>query len=271
MVSYIEANFRKMLSDPSLRNREFNTNARNVDAVAGLVRLLDEIPGRLLTFGREQHACWIAAVEGLRRALQAIEHISLDVRSYPVHGVVACDSLNVMLVLRDALAQCPDELPAPEIAGLEFIEDAALRADLSMDIDHVRGAFARDDFKSATVIAGAVVEALLLWGIQKCGSERWEPAAAKKGIRQWTRDHNGPEHWSLEDYLKIVPDLDMVGSETLVQCKLAQGFRNLIHPGRQQRKQFKCDRGMALSTEAALEHVVRDLTAKFDRRPHADT
>jgi hypothetical protein len=42
--------------------------------------------------------------------------------------------------------------------------------------------------------------------------------------------------------------------------KLAREFRNLIHPGCAQRLGQKCDRGTALFSIAALDHVVRDLS-----------
>jgi hypothetical protein len=49
---------------------------------------------------------------------------------------------------------------------------------------------------------------------------------------------------------------------TYAAAKLAQNFRNLIHPGRADRDNQVCDRGTAYSAIGALEHVIRDLTPR---------
>lgn len=48
--------------------------------------------------------------------------------------------------------------------------------------------------------------------------------------------------------------------DTAKQCRLAKGFRNLIHPGAEQRRSEKCGKPEALSAAAGAEHVVRDLS-----------
>lgn len=68
------------------------------------------------------------------------------------------------------------------------------------------------------------------------------------------------EEWLLPHYIKVAADLNLVGAETATQCLLAKDFRNLIHPGRAQRLGQVCNRGMALSAVAAVEHVINDLT-----------
>jgi hypothetical protein len=54
--------------------------------------------------------------------------------------------------------------------------------------------------------------------------------------------------------------LGIVTPETAIEIRLAKSFRTLIPPGRAQRLAQKCDRVTALSSVAALDHVVRDLS-----------
>lgn len=48
-------------------------------------------------------------------------------------------------------------------------------------------------------------------------------------------------------------------SDATDQAQLAKDFRNLIHPGREVRKQMRCDRGTAHASFAALNLVISDL------------
>ena len=66
--------------------------------------------------------------------------------------------------------------------------------------------------------------------------------------------------WYLPQYIDVAEELNIIKSDTGTAARLAQNFRNLIHPGRVERLEQICDRGTAFATIAALEHVVRDLT-----------
>ena len=60
--------------------------------------------------------------------------------------------------------------------------------------------------------------------------------------------------------IEVAAELNLIGTETAMQCRLAKDYRNLIHPGRAQRLGQACNRGTALSAVAAVEHVVNDLS-----------
>ena len=61
-----------------------------------------------------------------------------------------------------ALAQCPDQYPpSPTTTELMFITDDALRNSIRGDIGAAERAFANFEWKAATVLAGAAIEALL--------------------------------------------------------------------------------------------------------------
>jgi len=72
-----------------------------------------------------------------------------------------------VVLIRAALAQCPDESPAPATSELKFIADADLRANLRNDIGAVTRALSNGEWKAATVLAGSTIEALLLWSLSQ--------------------------------------------------------------------------------------------------------
>jgi hypothetical protein len=120
-----------------------------------------------------------------------------------------------------------------------------------MDLSTATSALHNSEWKASTVLAGAVVEALLLWAIQR------EPngfvaieLAPKKPI----------ERWDLAELITVAHELNLIDAATRKQADLARDFRNLIHPGRAQRTGPACDRGTALTALAAVELVVRDLS-----------
>lgn len=86
--------------------------------------------------------------------------------------------------------------------------------------------------------------------------------AVKKGALQ-KAPPSDPIGWVLHQYIEIAAELGLVEAATAVQARLAKDFRNLIHPGRAINKQEVCDRGTALSANAAVELVSRDLRARF--------
>lgn len=99
-------------------------------------------------------------------------------------------------------------------------------------------------------MAGAAVEALLLWAIQLDPTKLAVVAQKPKGA---------PEDWGLSGLIDVASALGLIEANTATQAHLAKNFRNLIHPGRAQRTSEVCDRATALTALAAAELVVRDL------------
>lgn len=73
-------------------------------------------------------------------------------------------------IVRSALAKCLDEGPATVASSLVFIKgasDTALRVALQTDLGSVERALSNGEWKAATVVAGSIIEALLLWAINQ--------------------------------------------------------------------------------------------------------
>ena len=170
---------------------------------------------------------------------------------------------NPLAHIRDALAKCPDESPAPGTSDLTFITDADLRANLRNDIGAVHRALANGEWKAATVLAGSAAEALLLWALkQRLPVDISSAIAARRasGDLKANPDPNRLESWNLYELIQVGENLGVIKPNTAKAARLAKDFRNFIHPGVAQRLGEKCDRATAFSAVAGMEHVVRDLT-----------
>jgi hypothetical protein len=142
---------------------------------------------------------------------------------------------------------------------LEFLSAAHSTAERG----GARLALANGEWKAATVLAGSVVEALLLWALHQALAEDCRRAITS-AVAKGTLSHRPPgelERWDLSEYIAVAEELTTIDVDTATQARLAKNFRNLIHPGRAQRLAQVCDRGTALAALAAVEMVVRCLTA----------
>jgi hypothetical protein len=238
-----------------------NTLARvHAGEAAGLLELVDRIPEELLTLSGGEYnelVCSVAAIRDRLALWQNQQNLNIDLNLGPMFG-----ALNPVTVIRQALSKCPDENPSAETAELDFISDLDLRASLRSDIGAVDRALANGEWKAATVLAGSTIEALLLWDLTNRHTAQ-VPAAVAALVANRTFLKNpppNPEEWVLHHYIEVAANIGIIMPDTVKETRLAKDFRNLIHPGRAQRLGQKCDRGTALASVAALEHVVRDLS-----------
>ena len=142
-------------------------------------------------------------------------------------------------------------------ATLLFIPNIALRESIRNDISAANQALHDGLWKGSTVLAGAAIEALLLWAIKREPANRIQTARTSVLASNASTD---PDYWGLDQYIRVAKHLGLIEDETQQQTILAKDFRNLIHPGRSAREGQICDRGTALSALAAVELVVRDLS-----------
>lgn len=220
-------------------------------AIAGLLELVDKLPHSLITVSGDQYAEFVTSVAALRTLSEQWVH-----RDYAFVSVPGLRRLNPVVIIRQILASCDDEFPSPETSELAFITDTNLRANLRLDTSATNSALTNGEWKAATVLAGSVIEALLLWKLQEQDLADVLASAKRLGIRV----NSNLEEWVLHQYLEVAAELRLIKDETTILCRLAKDFRNLIHPGCAQRFGQVCNRGTALSAVAALEHVIYDLT-----------
>jgi hypothetical protein len=221
---------------------------------AGLVALVDAIPDHLLTLTTTEFSEYVCSVEAIRDALKKWQSQQNEFADTSL-GVIF-PRRHPVTVIRQALAKCHDQGPTSTTTELAFIpdKDAELRANLRTDMSAVDLALSNAEWKAATVLGGAVIEALLLWALRQ--KPPAEIAAVAPNLPKALEDHR----WKLSYYIDAAHSLKIITDSTASQARLAKDFRNLIHPGAELRLGQKCDRGTALSAAAGIEHVVRDLT-----------
>lgn len=227
--------------------------------VAVLIRLVEQIPDELLVLDPQQNIELIASIAALHQQLE-----NWRIKDETFRYVSGLPKLSPVTIIRRALAKCPDEHPIAESADLEFIEDSDLRLGLRNDVSTVTQALSNSEWKSVTVIAGSVMEALLLWRLNRQPPP--DRARAIKDLREaGTFKFDPPtdlESWNLFQYIEVAATLKLITLDTAQQSRLAKDFRNLIHPGRGIRLGQSCNKATALTAVAAMEHLINDLDAK---------
>jgi hypothetical protein len=218
--------------------------------VHAVLDLIGRIPDELIRLPPGEFALFLANVSALRDAWGDRKGDQISVISLP-----PC-AHRPILEIRQYLEKCPDEAPAPQTTGLQFVGDVAFRDTLRTDISSADSALMNHEYKAATVLAGSVVEALLLWALEAHGVSKVR--ATVKGVPSTALNI-----WGLGDLIKAAHGCKLIGNDTKAQAELAQNFRNLIHPGRQARLQDACDRGTALGALAAIERIATDLAKEF--------
>lgn len=259
VVKAIDRMFPQMAENPTVRP---SVSADSVPLIGALVSLVEAVPNDLLVLDPGQYAELTASTAFLR---------TLPVRfqasrgSQVAHMSMTGFEHNPIAMVRAAMTACPDEAAGTGTVLLTFIVDVALRDTIRLDLSAANQSLANGEWKGATVLAGAAVEALLLWALQEHEEQHSGSAAGAVNelvaakVMARPRDAH-PETWELQHYIPVVRHLGLITTDTVTQATIAKNFRNLIHPGRAARLGQKCDRGTALSALAAVELVVRDLT-----------
>jgi hypothetical protein len=226
---------------------------RATDIRAGL-ELLARIPDELIRLSSDDAALYWANTAALRNEW---EDRNQSINQVIVRPIGRADHTS-LFETRRLLAKCSDEAPVVHTTGLEFLPNDRFREGLRTDISSANSALMNHEYKAAAVLGGSVVEALLLWGLEKEG----EPKVRTTVQGAPTTAIN---EWALGQMIGAAHACKLISDNTRKQAELAQNFRNLIHPGRQARLQETCDRGAALGTLAAVEKVAVDLAKKFPR------
>lgn len=219
----------------------------DIGKVQAFIAVVDAVPEALLTFDASDYADFISELAIIRsRPTLWIAHPKLSRSGRQIKR------------LRELLSKCPDDVPAATVHDLAFIRHAALRASLRLDITHAERAREAGEWKAATVIAGSVIEALLLW---KLGTAAPAAVAAARAIPR--NVDNDIRKWHLPDLIEVAAAFPAtrpaITDKTRDLLRIVKDFRNLIHPGRVERLGERCDRSTALIATAGIIRVVTDL------------
>ena len=255
IVSFIDKIFPK-----AKEHKPFSLFKSHSIQCSAILNIIEKLPPELLVLPGDRYVDLVSAVAAIKTAIEDWKY-----RDYPLDKTPGLKEHNPIIIMRDILTMCPDEFPSKEAAKLIFIENDGLRKSLEIDISATNQALSNGEWKAAAVLAGSVVEALLFWSLNRY-DQKCVKTAAKELVEEGIFNKNLGnilEKWSLHSFIEVAAKLKIIEDDTAQQARLAKGFRNLIHPGREVRLNQKCNRGTALLAVAAVELTIRDLSTKY--------
>lgn len=240
IVSFINRVYPTAKSNPNMQVYSADS------AVFGaIIDLADDLPVELLTISDEDYTNYVFGLEAMQAAIDRWNHHGTDTPPRTHNGK------SPVYLVREALLKCPDQNPSSQTTSLPFISDRQLAESIRLDMDSAINALHRNDFKGATVLSGSAMEALLLWKIQDVG-------ITSRLVGMNKSNKQSPEEWTLEDYITAASIQNLIKPNTVAQARLAQNYRNLIHPGRAIRFAQACNRGTAFRALAPVHLIVAD-------------
>lgn len=238
--------------------------------MGAILELVDAIPDDLITLSPENHARFLAAL-GAARAVHAIWTHGGQYQGATLDAMAALLGRDPVTTLDELLRKCPDEAPSAQAPGLAWLSDAQLEESIRGDIDTSHRALGNGEHKAAAVLAGSVIEALLLWALQRLRPSPDYAAGyaveiasanarrAKTGIGPLKKFNAAATWWSLEQFVAISREAGILAVQTADAADVARDFRNLIHPGKAERTGMKPTRGSAGLAVGAMDRVVEEL------------
>jgi hypothetical protein len=208
--------------------------------VYALLELLDEVPGELIDLNAQDYLELSRCRAVLATALPAW-NLGDIAPAKPIGGKDAVERIRRLMML------CHDQLPPAE-PELPFIADDDVRLGIEDRIHAAWTDFGANEWFGATVLAGAALEALLLWALKR-------PSVVILSKTPL-------------DELLLVALIDeahkagVISEGARQQASLAKDARNLIHPGKASRLGQSCNKATALTALAGVYRVIGELTAK---------
>jgi hypothetical protein len=234
---------------------------RMLPALNAVLSLISNIPESMLRLSPDQYVDFLWAQSSLHSVVKLLETGQVSAGGGVNWPVIK--NLNALAMVRHLLLDCPDEIIHPMVSTLAFLKDSELIQSIQLDISSAEASFNGGEWKPTAVMAGAALEALLLWAIMQHSESERGSAIDELKLGKLDAAHPEGQQWGLAKYIPVAKQLRAILPESAQQANLAQDFRNLIHPGRQIRLQMKCDRGAARAALAAVDLVIRDLEARF--------
>ncbi len=236
---------------------------RAADILPGILILVRSVPEELLILTSKERIRLTLAEAALIEAANRARHNSNEF-TWPT----LADHADCMAIVREMLMKCPDQAPSASVEGLPFIIDERFRETLAVDLGSAERALNSGEWKAATVLAGSVIEALLLWAVQQHAASEISAAVAKaaaagKVSKSLPADDLVNRDWALHQYIEVAYALGEIKEHTANPCREAKYYRNLIHPAAAERDKEKCTRGKAHGALGAVYSTIDDLKEKY--------
>lgn len=195
----------------------------------GIVDLLRQLPGELLAVSAAEFADLTVATAAIELTILRCSNGQWPIVLPPVSGE------DVIHTIRRVLSKCPDESPPAGTAELSFIADQEFRESMRMEIGAVNSALQNAEWKAATVLGGAAIEALLHWKLSELQTNGADIITAKAEAVSSGKLQSSPatdlNRWVLGEFISVACELGVIEERTFKQSDTARDYRNLIHPG----------------------------------------
>lgn len=144
----------------------------------------------------------------------------------------------------------PVSVATPEARDLSFVADIKLQTIIDRDYAELQRVGAVSVVKSRFILAGGLIEALLLDALQRNEAQaRNAKSAERKPL----------DEWSLGSLIDVAVELGLVGAGAQSFGHAVREYRNLVHPGKEKRSKYAVAPEEADIAEKVLDIVIRDL------------
>jgi hypothetical protein len=257
MPSQVVQTIDELFPHAAKNSRGTTLNPGQGSQLLAILNLLKSVPDELINPSFSDYADLVVATSTIE------EHLAIWRSRGPAGDMAHVKGLDAITVIRRVLSRCADEYPPSSTTELLFIKDDELRDSIRRDAGAANRALNNAEWKAATVLAGATIEALLHWRLQESPPDSvaiQNAATDLVAAKKINKPHNDLDRWEVHHFIEVAAHLNLIKPDTSGAARLAQNFRNLIHPGRAARLAQTCDRATAYSAIGAMEHVIRDLT-----------
>jgi hypothetical protein len=239
-----------------------------VTVIPGILRLVERIPEELIILDSATDSKFTLAIHSLEYSVVRGQANPNDFL-WPVISVPGTsEQEDCLTIVRNALLICPDQAPSQSSKQLTFLKDKVSRLNLGIDLGSAERAVHAGEWKTATVLAASVTEALLLWAIKEHSDSEIAAAvqqAPNVNKRLPANDLVG-RSWTFGDYIGTARALSEIDERTASRCRDAKDYRNLIHAGAAEREKEECNRATAHGALCAVYATIKDLE---ERHPSA--
>jgi hypothetical protein len=186
-------------------------NGNDIGKVEGVIAVLDAVRSDLLTLDPGDYADFVAELAIIRsRPALWLANPKMGRSGRQIQRI------------RALLTKCPDDIADADSHELSFIADTAIRESLRLDVSHANRAREAGHWKAATVLAGSVMEAVLLWALNK--KEKKMPGTASAAVvklKLIVKKDSSLNDWGLHRYVALAGALGMISDDSLTEAILA--------------------------------------------------
>lgn len=224
-------------------------------------------------------AVWRPIVAEIQRAVHSTSDFKRPVTGYPdvmpafhdvefvvghVEGEALYSTQGLLAYLAVALGSLKVEIeqgaatPVVQSKEFAFVSNVRLRNILERDYAEIQRAIVAQCWKSAIILSGGAIEAMLLDLLQLAQNATHALAASSAPKKPPKQGDIG--RWDLDDLIKVAVELNLVNPGVERLSHSVREYRNLVHPGNEIRSRLTVEAEEARIAVTVLDMLHRDLS-----------